>query len=113
MRQPASSGSGACQTLAADRPTTGEEQMKVLVATDGSEAALDAAHRAVDLLRAGAEIALVTVIPGYEDPMESAGGIEGPDATEEEAEQDYQDNVTHGRDALERTSAALGADADV
>ena len=87
--------------------------MKVLVATDGSEAALDAAKRAVDLLHAGAEIALVTVIPDYEDPMETAGGIEGPDVTEEEAAKDYADNITEGRAVLDRTSAALHADADV
>ena len=87
--------------------------MKVLVATDGSDAALDAAKRALDLLRAGAELALVTIIPGYEDPMETAGGIEGPDATEEEAEQDYQHAVEEGRAALDRTSAALQADTDV
>ena len=87
--------------------------MKVLVATDGSDAALDAAKRALDLLRAGAEIALVTIIPGYEDPMETAGGIEGPDATEEEAAQDYEHAVEEGRAALDRTSAALQADTDV
>jgi nucleotide-binding universal stress UspA family protein len=87
--------------------------MKVLVATDGSDAALDAAKRAVTLLRAGAEIALVTVIPGYEDPMETAGGIEGPDVTEEEAEEEYEHAIADGRAALDRTSAALHADADV
>ena len=87
--------------------------MKVLVATDGSDAALDAAKRALDLLRADAEIALVTIIPGYEDPMETAGGIEGPDVTEKEAEQDYEHAVEEGRAALDRTSAALHADTDV
>ena len=87
--------------------------MKVLVATDGSDAALDAAKRAVGLLRADAEISLVTVIPGYEDPMETAGGIEGPDVTEEEAESDYEHAVEDGRAALDRTVAALHTAVDV
>lgn len=52
--------------------------MRVVVATDGSEAAIDAAHRSIELLRPGAEVILVMVIPEKEDPMDDAGGIEGP-----------------------------------
>ena len=46
------------------------EQMNILVATDGSESAIDAARRSMDLLRPGAHVVLVAVIPEYEDPME-------------------------------------------
>ena len=60
--------------------------MNVLIATDGSEPALDAAHRSLTLLRDGARISLVMVIPDKEDPMATAGGFEGPVITEEEAE---------------------------
>ena len=44
--------------------------MNILVATDGSESAIDAARRSMDLLRPGAHVVLVMVIPEYEDPME-------------------------------------------
>jgi nucleotide-binding universal stress UspA family protein len=87
--------------------------MKVIVATDGSEAAIDAAHRAIDLLRPGAELVLVTVIPDREDPMESAGGFEGPVVTEEQAEEEFAGEVEAGRTALERTSAAVGQHVEV
>ena len=48
------------------------------MATDGSEAAIDAARRSMDLLRPHAQVVVVMVIPEYEDPMDDAGGIEGP-----------------------------------
>ena len=54
------------------------ESIKIIMATDGSEAAIDAARRSMDLLRPDAQVTVVTVIPEYEDPMEYAGGIEGP-----------------------------------
>ena len=79
-----------------------------MIATDGSEAAIGATQRAIALLRADAEIVLLTVIPDKEDPMDTAGGIEGPALTEEEADQEYEDNVAAGRDALARTASALG-----
>lgn len=50
-----------------------EGHMNILVATDGSESAIDAARRAMDLLRPGAHVVLVAVIPEYEDPMSDAG----------------------------------------
>lgn len=62
--------------------------MNIAVATDGSEPAIDAARRSMDLLRPGAHIVLVMVIPEYEDPMEDAGGIEGPGISDKQAEKD-------------------------
>jgi nucleotide-binding universal stress UspA family protein len=96
----------------AANPMTGDT-MKVLVATDGTDTAIDAAQIALGLLREGVEIVLVTVIQDYEDPMDSAGGFEGPLITAEEAEQEYQRQQTNGQAALERTRAALGQDVEV
>lgn len=87
--------------------------MKVLVATDGTETAIEAAHRAVELFRVGAEIVLVTVILDWQDPMESAGGFEGPLGTEDEADRDFAERVTAGNTALEHTTAAVGDGVEV
>jgi len=81
--------------------------LKVLVATDGSEAAIEAAHRAIEMLRPEAEIHFVMVIPEKEDPMDTAGGFEGPAITEEEAEEDFEAAAVAGTIALERTVAAV------
>jgi nucleotide-binding universal stress UspA family protein len=87
--------------------------MKILVATDGSDAAIDAAQRALGLLHEGAEIVLVTVIPEREDPMETAGGFEGPAVSEEEAEEEFTEAAQAGSQALQRTAAAVQADVEV
>ena len=70
--------------------------MNIVVATDGSESAIDAARRSLDLLRPGAHVVLVTVIPEYEDPQSDAGGFEGPVITEEEAEKDWKEAAAEG-----------------
>ena len=82
--------------------------MNIVVATDGSEEAIGAARRSMDLLRPGAHVTLVMVIPEYEDPMEDAGGIEGPGISYEQAEKDWKKATAEGQTALERTAAALG-----
>jgi nucleotide-binding universal stress UspA family protein len=87
--------------------------MKVLVATDGSDAAIDAARRAIELLREGAEIVLVSVIHDKEDPMDTAGGFEGPAITEGEAEEEFEEATAAGTRALERTAAAVGGAVEV
>jgi len=81
--------------------------MKVVVATDGTSAAIDAAHRAIELLRPGAEIVLVTAIRDWEDPMASAGGFEGPVESDDEADEEYAERVASGTAALERTASAI------
>jgi nucleotide-binding universal stress UspA family protein len=90
-----------------------EVPMNVLVATDGSEAAIDAARRSLHLLRSGARVALVLVIPEYEDPMEDAGGIEGPAISYEQADKDWAKATTEGQSALDRTAAMLPPDVEV
>ena len=87
--------------------------MKILMATDGTDTAIEAAQMALLLLRDGAEILLVTVIQNYEDPLEMAGGFEGPLRTPEEAEQEFLRQQASGQSALERAQAALGRAADV
>jgi nucleotide-binding universal stress UspA family protein len=87
--------------------------MKVLVATDGSAVAIEAARTALGLLREGAQIVLVTVVQDYEDPMDMAGGFEGPLMTAEEAEEEYQRQQSEGQAALERTRMAVNADCEV
>ncbi len=87
--------------------------MKVLVATDGTAVAIDAAKVGLALLRDGAEILLVTVIQDYEDPMAMAGGFEGPLVTPKQAEADYERQLGEGACILDRTKAALGRDVDV
>ncbi len=87
--------------------------MNILVATDGSDTALDAARRSIDLLRPGAHVILVTIIPEREDPQEDAGGFEGPVISEKEAEKDWKAATAAGKAALDRTAAVLGTEVEV
>ena len=86
--------------------------MNIVVATDGSEAAIGAARRSMDLLRPGAQVVLVVVIPEYEDPMQDAGGLEGPSISYERAEKDWKKATAEGQSALDRTAAVLGPDVE-
>src|SRR4051812_15231181 len=81
----------------------------VLIATDGSDIAIEAANRALALLHPDARVVLVTVVDERHDPMEDAGGFEGPVVTDEEADAEWAESVQRGRAALERTEAALDA----
>jgi nucleotide-binding universal stress UspA family protein len=87
--------------------------MNILVATDGSGSAIDAARLSMDLLRPGAHVVLVAVIPEYEDPMDDAGGIEGPVISYKEAEKDWEKATAEGQAALDRTTSALGTEVEV
>ena len=89
------------------------ESIKVVMATDGSEAAIDAARRSMDLLHPDAHVAVVMVIPEHENPEDDAGGFEGPVLTEKEADQDWKTSNTLGQSALDRTAAVLGPDVEL
>lgn len=89
------------------------DSIKVIVATDGSEGAIAAARRSMDLLRPQAKVEVVMVIPERADPQEDAGGFEGPVLTEKEADEDWKKSNAAGRSALERTAAVLGPDVEV
>jgi len=86
--------------------------LTVLIATDGSDAAVAAAHRAVGLLRPGARIVLAVVIPEKADPEADAGGFEGPLMTEEEAEHDWEDANDSGEEALGRTTSEMSGEVE-
>lgn len=83
--------------------------MKVLVATDGSDAAIEGAHDALTLLQPGIQVALTMVIPEPEDPAAAVSGFAGATISEEQAEADYADSVALGEQALQRTVDALNA----
>jgi nucleotide-binding universal stress UspA family protein len=87
--------------------------MRVVVATDGSEAAVDAAHRSIELLRSDAKVVLVMVIPEKEDPMADAGGMEGPGITDEQADKDWEKATKEGIAALNRTASGITPDVEV
>jgi nucleotide-binding universal stress UspA family protein len=89
------------------------ESIQIVMATDGSEAAIDAARRSMDLLRPQAQVAVVMVIPEHEDPQEDAGGFEGPVITDKEADEDWKRSTAIGQSALDRTAAVLGPDVEV
>jgi nucleotide-binding universal stress UspA family protein len=82
--------------------------MKVLIATDGSAAAVDGATRGLQLLRNDITIEVTMVIPPRYDPMLDEGGFEGPVITEKEADNDYASNLERGNEALTRTVTAVG-----
>ena len=87
--------------------------MNILVATDGSESAIDAARRSMDLLRPGAHVVVVAVIPKYVDPIEDARGPEGPATGYKEADPDWKEVKARGQAALDRTASVLGPEAEV
>lgn len=85
--------------------------MKALLATDGTREAIEAAHEALALLHPDVEIDVVTVIPEKENPMDMAGGFEGPLITDEEAGKEHLIDERQGRAALRSTLDAIGAPA--
>jgi universal stress protein A len=89
------------------------EPLRVVMATDGSDAAIDAARRSIDLLRPQAHVTVLMVIPEHEDPQADAGGFEGPVITDEEADKDWERAKSIGQSALDRTAAVLGPDTEV
>ncbi|MGZ4675793.1 MAG: universal stress protein [Acidimicrobiia bacterium] len=82
--------------------------MHVIVATDGTDASLVAAHEAARLVPADADLSLVIVVDAVEDPMADAGGFEGPVITEKEAEEQHREAVVGAEGALARTARAFG-----
>jgi nucleotide-binding universal stress UspA family protein len=82
--------------------------MRALIATDGSEISLQAARRAARLLDPEVELVLFTVAPGFEDPMQDAGGFEGPVLDPEEAQERYEEGVVGAETSLAATARAIG-----
>ena len=87
--------------------------MNIVMATDGSDVAIDAARRSMDLLRPHAHVTVVMVIPEKIDPQDDAGGFEGPVITDKEADEDWKEMNAAGQSSLDRTAAVLGPDVEV
>lgn len=81
---------------------------RVLIATDGSDASLEAARVAAAMFADG-EFLLVTVIDELEDPMADAGGFEGPAMNEAEAREDHRAEIVEAQGALATTARVFGA----
>jgi nucleotide-binding universal stress UspA family protein len=77
----------------------------ILIATDGSQRSIRAAHKATELLRAADHVTLLSVLT--EVPGDDAGGIEGSVYTVNEQEQLWNEEMAEARDELSRTAAAL------
>lgn len=82
--------------------------LRVVIATDGSDEAVQGAARSLRFIPEGAEVRLVTVIAARYDPAADQGGFEGPVMTESEADAEYAEGRAAGRSAIERTERHLG-----
>lgn len=82
--------------------------MRALIATDGSDVSLHAARSAAGLLDPHAELVLLTVAAQLEDPMQDAGGFEGPVVDLAEAEERHRESVVEAEGSLALTARALG-----
>ena len=79
--------------------------MHVLLATDGSEVALDAARKGLALLALPTEVTLLCVISNL--PADTGGGIEGPVYTPEQEEELRLAETHHAEVALLDTEHAI------
>jgi nucleotide-binding universal stress UspA family protein len=82
--------------------------MRALVATDGSDASLEAARQAPAVLDADVTYLLVTVVPPPIDPNEGTGGFGGPVVTGQEAADAHRSDVVAADGALAATARAFG-----
>ena len=81
----------------------------MLIATDGSDAAIEAARSGLPLFGGEVHVTLVTVVPPEEDPMAMAGGFEGPLFTPQETREMHQHDLQRGEAAIARTEEVVGA----
>jgi nucleotide-binding universal stress UspA family protein len=79
--------------------------MHVLIATDGSALAVNAARRGVSLLAQPTAVTLLTVVT--EIPGDDAGGFEGSVYSPEEQEQLWQAELRAANEELRTTAAGL------
>lgn len=83
--------------------------MRILVATDGSDASLTAAHQAARLLGNADEVELMTVVQMVDEPWADAGGIEGPIGTPAEFDHLRDSANVEAMGRLAETARAFGA----
>lgn len=99
-----------------EKVAPGDDDLTVMVATDGSDASLRAIRTARRALPSTAHWKLVTVIPDRIDPNDDATGFAGPIVDEDEARQIDRDHLVEADSIVARTALALGpvpVDADV
>ena len=82
--------------------------MRALIATDGSDISLRAARQAAELLDPQTELVLLTVAAKLEDPMQDAGGFEGPLLDPFEAEERHQESLVAAEGSLAATARVIG-----
>jgi nucleotide-binding universal stress UspA family protein len=79
--------------------------MKVLVATDGSDLSVTAAHRAFELLGTPTDVTVLAVLT--EVPGDDAGGFEGPAQSPLEERQEWENETKAAQGALRATLAEV------
>lgn len=79
--------------------------MKVLVATDGSELSVTAAHRAFELLGAPSEVTVLAVLT--EMPGDDAGGFESSVESPLEERKSWENETTAAQEAIAATVAEV------
>jgi len=88
--------------------------MKVMIATDGSDASIEAARRGFALLEDGdPHVTLLTVVPPAIEPLMDASGFAGPVVTPGEIDAIKAANERHARAALDVTEAAIAESGEV
>src|SRR5690348_1332025 len=80
--------------------------MNVLIATDGSDLAVHAARRGLELLGQPATVMVLVVLT--EVPGDEAGGFEGPVETPEEQDAEWRQEQSEAHGAIAATIAAIG-----
>ena len=86
--------------------------MHALIATDGSEVSLEAARRAVVLLKPS-QVTLLTVADTSIAEDSGAGGFEGNVLSASESERARETILDEGRDELAQTLTAIGLDPSI
>ena len=66
------------------------------------------AHEAARLLPADADLSLMMIVDPLQDPMEDAGGFEGPVISEDEVQAQHRESVVEADGALARAARAFG-----
>lgn len=74
-----------------------------MIATDGTDASVAAAERALGFIPADAEILLISITEDKYDPTLDAGGFAGPVMDEEQASERFAAAQAEGQAAVERT----------
>ncbi len=97
--------------MSTDQPTNPHDDGRrvAIIATDGSEDAVEAAVAAVSILRGDIRLVLATAIGEPPVAGEDAGGFEGSSVTPEEADEIEQELRVAGDAALAATAHGLAA----